>query len=265
MAGPSDEKKEQIKDDVKQKLSNLKDQIVDTLHDSVTLEVSSMLVDGISGRKMPDSKIAFFEVVKAWAVDVGQVQTELQNKKVQLSDQQLGCFALIDTISDAPNPKALKVGEQNLIVTVNEQIDWDQLRQSVISSIAKSQEQLQQNLLASLHQLERKQVRIFNLYNEIFDEIKADKSLTFKDKQELRKMWELKDGYIFAQNTVQLDGDVLAKYNSRLFRDKAIKDKTDILIELHQNNVATGIKQWRFIFNTISEAVRAISSFGKVG
>lgn len=250
-----------LKTKVKNKLETLEEQVKDALQDSVSLEISSMIVDGISGRKMPDSKSAFCEVLVAWCKGMITFDAEL-SKKLGTSPLNDQLRDAIDFIKKNPNADNLIDNEAHqptptLIKAYTEQ----ELIKTIVHAVKGKNEQTQNALENWASRLDRRFATMCSLFLRIANDLEEDEELDFKEKQELRKMWELKDGFIYAQNTVQLDGDVVARYNSRLFQDNQLKDRANQLIEMHQNNVATGIRQWQFIFNTISEAIKAISFF----
>jgi hypothetical protein len=75
---------------------------------------------------------------------------------------------------------------------------------------------------------------------------------------ELRKLWELKDGFIFAQHTIQLDGDVINRYNIHLYRQNIEKREIPQLLEFHHKNVDIGLKQWQYLIKTIVEMAKVV-------
>ncbi len=249
--------------------------IRDIFNDATTLEINSMIVDGITGRKMPGTTIAFFEIISAWAK-----QFSILNKKINYNpspppkiitavnewskqqDNLLRKYGIEYTKKEnIPTLKNLMEDPHVTdILKTEDFIVFQQLIQTNIKGKANQDE-----IMAEISRLRTTQSRLlwlitrFNNWYEHKPSPEGLEQMADRDDHELRKLWELKDGYIFAQNIIQLDGDIITRYNKRLYRDREIREKSDQLLRFHKGNVEAGLKHWHFIVETISSIAKALT------
>lgn len=85
----------------------------------------------------------------------------------------------------------------------------------------------------------------------------VNKELTSRDRQQLRKLWELVDTkYIYAQTVMELDGDVVSSINEQLFREAG--DNAEELMRFHSRNVEAGSNYRNGLIDTFVKIIRAI-------
>ena len=278
-----------------------------------TLEINSMIVDGILGRKMPQPTAAFCEIISAWVFQFGNILNELgyqtindiedenDDKTSTLSEEEAKLreneAALIKAVKNWKKKKYeifRKYVVENLdpdslkkeadIGPLMDAEAMDRIREKIGRRIARRQVSYYK---AELFRLLRIQTR-FKILLEKYARSSASQNrplsrfwkncfyrltggkhgkrkakalfieLDFRDKQELRKLWELKDGYIYAQNVVQLDGDVITRINMRLNRDPQAGQLAPELLEFHRKNVEVAISNWQFIVDTIIQLGKAV-------
>lgn len=284
-----------------------------TVDDIGNLEISSMIVDGILGRKMPQPTAAFCEIISAWVFQFGNILNELG-------------FQTINDIEDETDDKTSAMSEEEVKLRANEESlinavkNWKKekykiFRKYVVEDRDPGSLKNKDNIAPLMdteamdrirekigHRLPRRQIsyykaELFRLlrvqtrfkillekyarssasqnwlmlrfWKNCFYRLTGGKhgkrkakvqfiELDFHDKQELRKLWELKDGYIYAQNVVQLDGDVITRVNRRLNRDPQAGQMVPELLEFHRKNVEVAISNWQFIVDTIIQLGKAV-------
>jgi len=75
------------------------------------------------------------------------------------------------------------------------------------------------------------------------------------ERQQLRKLWELVGTeYVYAQTVMQLDGDIIARVNDRLFS----RDNAEELMRLHNRNVETGVNYRNGVMTTFFEIIKSL-------
>ena len=238
--------------------------ISEIFSDATTLEINSILVDGISGRKMPGIRIAFFETLSAWVGQFEKLIEGLERINIRITDEEI--CSIVASWRD--EKVRLDLGnydpsrDQELLEKILDTESADAFREKLNTALKGRKEA--DELMAEINRLMKVQTRLSVLklsFKDYFGqestspkgEVVANRAM-----QELRKLWELKDGYIFAQNVVQLDGDVISRYNRRIYRDPQTKDKTEQLVAFHNKNVDIGIKHWHFLIDTILSIAKAI-------
>lgn len=89
----------------------------------------------------------------------------------------------------------------------------------------------------------------------------------------LRKMYELKAALdssnvkstnidiIYAQTVMQLDGDIITRYNKDLFN--LSEDAKNLIINTHNQGVISGEKQWRGTFSFLISLVQSIANLSR--
>ena len=85
----------------------------------------------------------------------------------------------------------------------------------------------------------------------------VNKELTSRDRQQLRKLWELADTrYIYAQTVMGLDGDIVSRINEQLFREAG--DNAEELMRFHSRNVGAGSNYRNGLIDTFVQIIRVI-------
>jgi len=214
-------------------------QISEIFSDATTLEINSILVDGISGRKMSGIRIAFFEVVHAWNSQCDHLIARLEGKRPGVE-----------------NPPEDPLQNRDFLLK-RLAADTEHSFQSRINKALEKTNRVPDELTAEIRRLIKLQIRLISLklrfegYLREADASTQEVPVADRAMQELRKLWELKDGYIFAQNVMQLDGDVISRYNRRIYRDPQAKAHVEQLINFHNLNVLVGVKHWQFLIDMI--------------
>lgn len=260
------------------------EKINEILSDATTLEISSVLVESISGRKIPGIAVAFLETVHAWVNQFEAVSEELRvpDDLTSESGQIKSEYQIVDAVRawmkdrDSPANK-IETYEQDFS-TLSE----DPFLKRVLDGQAMFAFQtFQKKMLktrgehardrmhdAEINRLIKIQMRLAKVQGYFLRSMESgsnkkslDKNtLVNRDVQELRKLWDLKDGYIFAQNTVQLDGDIISRQNLRLYRDPLLKERAVHLLDFHNKNVDISMKHWQFIIKTIISLAKAVGA-----
>lgn len=238
--------------------------ISEIFSDATTLEINSILVDGISGRKMPGVRIAFFETVSAWADQFEKLIERLERINIGLKDEKIRS----STASWRNRKVRLDEGgydvsrDQELLEEILDTESASAFRKKLNTALKGRKEA--EELMAEINRLIKVQARLSVLNLGFKDYLNQEntpdqgEAVANRATQELRKLWELKDGYIFAQNVVQLDGDVITRYNRRIYRDPQVRDQAEQLVAFHNRNVDIGIKHWHFLIDTIMSIAKAI-------
>lgn len=243
------------------------EKVNEILSDATTLEVSSILVEGISGRKMPGISVAYIETVNAWASQCRALLKSLKSQGIppHLSETQNNFLEILDNWvkhtknpSQSAKPHGGKIKELEEILDKNSLLTFEDALEKPLKTHTKH--------LSELSRLSKVQERLLCLNErlEIHFQKKETSSNTNtqinRDMQELRKLWELKDGYIFAQNTVQLDGDIICRQNLRMYQDPLMKERATQLLDFHNKNVDVAMKHWHFIIETIINLAKAVGA-----
>jgi hypothetical protein len=229
--------------------------------DATNLEINSILVDGISGRKMPGVTPAFLETMSAFVFQFRALENRLRLDRIKVDPDH----PMIKAAERWTQEKKSLFEKYVFKKTGFSDFSTDNLVSGVLNIDAMSSfrkaaagrmkgKPNADNHNAELFRLLRLQTRMMVLKNRLA----AAETLDLRDMQELRKLWELKDGFIYAQNVVQLDGDIINRSNLRLYRDRRIKENTIQLLEFHRKNVDVGIKHWHFIIKTIVSIAKAV-------
>ena len=233
------------------------------LLDAATLEVNSILVDGISGRKMPGVRIAFLETVGAWADQLERLCERLRRIGVPPVDAPIRTAAAAwlqekDRLEQGDYSPRTDEPLLNEILNGAEMIAF---RKGVSVRLKGHPEA--DALMAEINRLMKIQSRLAIIRSHFQEHLRErnggkDENVANRAAQELRKLWELKDGYIFAQNVIQLDGDIITRYNRRLFQDRQLKAQVGQLIAFHNKHVDVGMKHWHFLIDTIVGIAKAL-------
>lgn len=240
------------------------------ISDATNLEINSILVDGITGRKMPGITPALLETLSAWVFQFEILKDRLSLDRFRIdSDHPIVKAAeqwaekkktLFDKYVFAENDLT-EFSKERLVTGVLNIDEMSSFRKTMAGQMKGKPNADEYNM--DLFRLLRMQTRLMILKSRLEASFEAQKNVVDKkhdlrDIQELRKLWELKDGYIFAQNIIQLDGDIIARSNLRLHRDRRLKEKAMHLLDYHRSNVDIGIQHWHFIIETIVSIAKAI-------
>ena len=243
------------------------------LADAAKLEVTSMLVDGISGRKFPSIPSAYLETLSAWVYQFVTLTENLEKDFVKpgaVHDIVTAAMnwknekkQLFETYGHDAEEKFPELAEKPLVKALLKTDDMDNWRQDISGKLGKKPKSGYYG--NDMLRLLRIQTRLSLLCSRLAKFYRSDEFLDNKKElapdrlvRELRKLWELKQGFIFAQNTVQLDGDIINRYNARLFREKPPQIEIPQLLEFHHRNVDIGMKQWHFLIETIVQVAKAL-------
>lgn len=273
-----------------------------------SLEVSSLLVASISGRKFPGISRAFLETISAWAYQFDQMTIQLgieagpRNKNNRIvyavkkwHKQKKNLFdkiaetASVQEEDDMFPELANDEGVKNLLKTE----DMNRWRREVFCKPPINEIRNRElgptafRLLRIQDRLDRlrRRIRLFyknraapyriqeqqsengtrGFWSYLKSVFRARNRISGRSANlpahyvmELRKLWELKDGFIFAQHTIQLDGDVINRYNENLYCQNIDKLKIPELLEYHNTSVDIGLKQWQYLIKTIAQMARAV-------
>lgn len=260
------------------------EKINEILSDATTLEISSVLVESISGRKIPGIAVAFLETVHAWVNQFEAVSEDLrvphdlpfESGKIKPEYEIVG--AARDWMKDRNSPaNKIETYEQDFktlsedpllkrVLNTQAMFDFQMFQKKLMKTRGNARDRMHDS---EINRLIKIQMRLAKLQGYFLKSMQSNGSnkesldknrLVNRDIQELRKLWDLKEGYIFAQNTVQLDGDIISRQNLRLYRDPLIKEHTVQLLDFHNKNVDVGMKQWHFIIKTIMSLAKAIGA-----
>ena len=243
------------------------------LVDATKLEVTSVLVDGISGRKFPSIPGAFLETLSAWVYQfVTLIETldkdfikpaedhDIVYTALQWKDEKRDLF---ETYGHDAEEKFPDLAGKPVVKALLKTDDMDNWRQDISSKLGKKPKR--DFYGSDMLRLLRIQTRLSLLCSRLSEFYKSEEFLNDKDAsvpdrlvRELRKLWELKHGFIFAQNTVQLDGDIINRYSARLFREKPPQIEISQLLEFHHKNIDIGMRQWHFLIQTIIQLAKAV-------
>ena len=253
-----------------------KDKFQVFVEDITTLEVNSMVVNSISGRIMPRETAAFVEIISAWVfqmeqllqalnirnyTDIEEIKLDIDNK----TDEQRSFFDAVakwntqksdffEEFVEKESPiknLSIRLAGNSLKCLLDYQA-MGYLYKKIAKKIRIKSDK--DYYTAELFRLLRTQTRV-NCLLHMF----ANDQVAARDKYELRKLWELKGGFIYAQHSIQLDGDIISRINRKMLRDKQTKALTFDLLDFHRNNVEIAIKNWQFLVKTIVEVGKAIA------
>ncbi len=240
--------------------------ISELFRDAIELEINSMVVEGISGRKMPGVTAAFLETVSAWGHQLNKFCEDIATIGIKvdafeiikaknafnLKKKDLFLFYVIEEKKGFPD-----IDTEDQIKDILNIDKMSLFREKIAEKLAKKRNVESYNM--ELFRLLRIQTRLAIIMGRLLKHCdNQGVPLIGKGTQELRKLWELKDGYIFAKTSMQLDGDIVTKYNQRIYRDKSVKDNVVELFDFHQRNIDMGLQHWHFIFETIQKIVNVI-------
>ena len=257
------------------------------LDDISKLEINSMLVDGIWGRKMPHPAAALCEIICAWVYQFNVIMARLNSPSPEKifhrpegdrpggeesgDEDEIKERAFLSAVQEWQDRKAkIFDGFVKCESTVSEFTGHEMVK-PVLKHLLdeKAMNRLRAKLRKFIHKkdadycngelfrLLRLQTRIGCLKDVYAD---ANDEPDFRDRQELRKLWELKDGYIFAQHTIQVDGDVISRINARMYRDKLAQQFKSELLAFHHRNVEVGLSNWQFLVETLVALAKSVVS-----
>ena len=232
-------KKEREEDgELERAFEDLKKTIRDTLTDIVTLEVNSVLVSEISAVHPYDDRMFLRQTcydLRTWFKknETDKVVQEPLNSKI------------LDFLKElyeklAPNETPIKYDN------------------ALYADVDKCLEEQHKNRSESRRHLEYLRDYL-ELYNKWYNTWCANKEmLTSRERQQLRKLWELVDTkYIYAQTVMGFDGDIVFRVNDQLFSNA--KDHAEELMRFHSRNVEAGSNYRNGLIDTSVQIIRAIT------
>ena len=237
--------------DTESAFNDFKETLRDTLTDIASLEVNSVLVSNISAthpssdwkllQETCEDLITWFEKNKTDKV----VQQPLED--TSLESLKKNCEKLV------PNKVPCKSGNA-LHTDVNECL--------------KHESDYLSDVQCNMRSEYRRHLRYLQQYIEIYDRWYKDeektekkkteeKKLTSRDRQQLRKLWELVGvTCIYAQTVLELDGDIVSRINEQLFT--TARDNAEELMHFHSRNVEAGSNYRNGLMDTFVQIIRAI-------
>jgi hypothetical protein len=224
---------------------DFKKTIRDTLNDIVTLEVNSVLVSNISATH-PSSDREYLcqtcDDLRTW------FEKNKTDKAVQrpIDSESLECLKkLCEKL--APNETPIKC-DNALYADVNECLEHES---DCLNDVQCSNRSEYRRHLHYLRQY-------LELYNKFYAEKDEKKKFTSRDRQQLRKLWELVGATcIYAQTVLDLDGDIVSRINDQLFNKAG--DNAEELMHFHSQNVEAGSNYRNGLMDTFVQIIRAIT------
>jgi hypothetical protein len=218
------------------------------LVDLTTLEVNSVLVSNISADH-PIEDIEFLnqtcESLSDW-FDSNKTDNRVQRP---LNDDKDGCLSILralcslshkDKWSDIKGKiSRLRVDNDACLKDKKDNLDAEQIHKR--SEYRRHLRYLNKYL---------------NLLESCFKEQEKKKEvLTDRERQQLRKLWELTGTtFIYAQTVLQLDGDIISRINDQLF--STASENAEELMRLHNWNVNTGVNYRNGVMDTFVQILR---------
>ncbi|AFZ12796.1 hypothetical protein Cri9333_1914 [Crinalium epipsammum PCC 9333] len=241
---------------------NLKDfmkSLSDVLLDITALEVNTMVVDQITGNKFIPWQVYrdVYPISRQYLERKG-VDESLRDRYLSLRKQLEVEYCLLLT---EENPSAIR--DTRILTDPSATLDQieTQLPNPLNPGATPTEIRAIQDLLED--------GRFLRTLRKIA-ELKAaldnrNKVLSQKPAEGLEDLDDdLVSDLIYAQTVIQLDGDIINRFNKRLFDSKY----QDVILQIHQEGVITGDKQWRglleFIVNMVQSMLARPVSFIKL-
>ena len=232
---------------------DFKETLRDTLTDIVTLEVNSVLVSNISAthpsddweylRQTCDDLRTWFEKNKT----DGVVQRPIENESIELLKKLCGKLA--------PNESHIK-SDNALYADVNECLKHESDYLSDVQCNKRSEYRRHLRYLQQYLELNDKRYEE-EKGKEKKKKKEEEKKFTSRDRQQLRKLWELVGvTCIYAQTVLELDGDIVSRINDQLFT--TARDNAEELMHFHSRNVEAGSNYRNGLMDTFVQIIRAI-------
>ncbi|MEH1780323.1 MAG: hypothetical protein V7K67_18480 [Nostoc sp.] len=258
-------------------LNNLVSSVQTLVSDITALEVNTMVVDRINASKF-NAWQAYQEIYSIRDPDYfkakgipkeGSQAQELRKRYKSLFDQleREYFYLLLEEGSDFYNPQDERVKRyhQNLEEAKKHQ-------QNLVEADQENVKLAEPILPAPTPVLDDKDG---NNQDDWIENFKQVQRLLENDKfvRTLRKMTELKaalDGInitstktdiIYAQTVMQIDGDIITRYNKELF--SLSEDAKNLIINTHNQGVVSGEKQWRGTFSFLISLVQSIANLSQ--
>lgn len=275
----------------------LPDPLVDSTERENILRIQEQIIQEV--KKNPEidalgSKKA--DEVRKQTTDVLTQLQEIQQYKDRIKDLQ----ALQEKIAkpEAQNDiQAISIVLRKQIqqlkpdTTLEAQNDIQELYKEIISILQEKIKELQKSDTTSdtknnIQQIQELQEQISDLLQERVNELpkiirkKEDTRRTFLLKNSefllrLRKLNELRSllegeaasqnniyDLIYAQTVIQIDGDVMNRFDKKLFEPKE-KEIREFLLSIHQGSVISGEENWREFLHFMKDLVESIANYFK--
>lgn len=95
------------------------------------------------------------------------------------------------------------------------------------------------------------------LYEQWVVNKKKNGGLPTRERQQLRKLWELvATTFVYAQTVIQLDGDIISRINDQLFSEA--RENAEELMRVHNSNVEAGVNYRNGLMSTFVQILRSV-------
>ncbi|MBE0516689.1 MAG: hypothetical protein IBX41_04775 [Methanophagales archaeon] len=102
----------------------------------------------------------------------------------------------------------------------------------------------------------RRHLRYLHKYLYLQEQWVDNNEFTSRERQQLRKLWELvPTTFVYAQTVIQLDGDIISRINDQLF--SAARGNAEELMRLHKWNVEAGVNYRNGLMSTFVQILRS--------
>lgn len=232
----------------KEAYSHFFESVRNALVDLTTLEVNSVLVSNISGEH-PTKDSEFLNQTCEDLVE--WFESHILEDKIQLSlrDTSLAQLRELcaqnkrteDKDKDKDKDKAKEI-IQELRGDVNECFEHEP--DKILTEEQRHDRSEYRRHLRYLHKY---------LY---LQEQWVDEKFTSRERQQLRKLWELvPTTFVYAQTVIQLDGDIISRVNDQLF--SVARGNAEELMHLHKWNVEAGVNYRNGLMSTFVQILRS--------
>lgn len=232
--------------------------IADLLNDITALEVNTMIVAEITGAKF-NAWEAYQEIYSICDSDyfvVKRIPIELKTRYKNLFEalERDYFYLLVDPKSELYNPN------DEIIRRYRERIEWlkrkqgenvesDPKYQELVRPILPDPTVLESTTLLKLQELLNNSKFLRNVRKTIELKAALDSSDPTSESIDI----------VYAQTVMQLDGDIINRYHTKLFEDEEIKA---LVLKTHNEAVVAGEEQWRGLLNFMVNLVRSTTSKG---
>ena len=231
---------------------NLKDfmkSLSDVLLDITALEVNTMVVEQITGNKFIPWQVYrdVYPISRQYLERKG-VDESLRDRYLSLRKQLEIEYCLLLT---EENPSAIR----DTRILTDPSVTLDQIETQLPNPLNPSATPTEIRAIQDL----LNDGRFLRTLRKIA-ELKAaldnrNKALSQNRSEGLEYLDEdLVSDLIYAQTVIQLDGDIINRFNKRLFDSKY----QDVILQIHQEGVITGDKQWRGLLEFIVNMVQSM-------
>ncbi|MGB3205806.1 MAG: hypothetical protein WBB28_12520 [Crinalium sp.] len=231
---------------------NLKDfmkSLSDVLLDITALEVNTMVVDQITGNKFIPWQVYrdVYPISREYLKRNG-VDESLRDRYLSLRKQLEIEYCLLLT---EENPSAIR----DTRILTDPSVTLDQIETQLPNPLNPSATPTEIRAIQDLLD----DGRFLRTLRKIA-ELKAaldnrNKALAQNRTEKLEYLdGDLVSDVIYAQTVIQLDGDIINRFNKQLFDSKY----QDVILQIHQEGVITGDKQWRGLLDFIVNMVQSM-------